>query len=96
MFISFSAYRRAAAFSGYSRFLTQSKWPSWNYPYGVGSDVKHNQENKINKMTCELMLTYDIPLFGKQEVGIWRVKKRFPRYGTYIKACDQISDFCHQ
>ena len=21
------------------------------------------------------------PLFGKQEVGIWRVKKRFPRYG---------------
>jgi hypothetical protein len=20
------------------------------------------------------------PLFGKQEVGIWRVKKRFPRY----------------
>ena len=26
------------------------------------------------------------PLFGKQEVGIWRVKKGFPRYGgTYIK-----------
>jgi hypothetical protein len=22
------------------------------------------------------------PLFGKQEVGIWRVKKRFPRYGV--------------
>jgi ribosomal protein L28 len=24
------------------------------------------------------------PLFGKQEVGIWRVKKRFPRYGLLI------------
>ena len=22
------------------------------------------------------------PLFGKQEVGIWRVQKRFPRYGV--------------
>jgi hypothetical protein len=25
-----------------------------------------------------------LPLFGKQEVGIWRVKKRFPRYGVPI------------
>jgi hypothetical protein len=24
------------------------------------------------------------PLFGKQEVGIWRIKKRFPRYGVPI------------
>jgi hypothetical protein len=24
------------------------------------------------------------PHFGKQEVGIWRVKKRFPRYGVLI------------
>ena len=24
------------------------------------------------------------PLFGKQEVGIWRAKKRFPRYGVPI------------
>jgi hypothetical protein len=24
------------------------------------------------------------PLFDKQEVGIWRVKKRFPRYGVPI------------
>jgi hypothetical protein len=24
------------------------------------------------------------PLFGKQEVGIWRVKKGFPRYGVSI------------
>jgi hypothetical protein len=24
------------------------------------------------------------PLFGKQEVGIWRVEKRFPRYGVPI------------
>jgi hypothetical protein len=26
------------------------------------------------------------PLFGKQEVGIWRVKKRFPRYGVPIRS----------
>jgi hypothetical protein len=25
-----------------------------------------------------------LPLFGKQEVGIWRVKKRSPRYGVPI------------
>ena len=25
-----------------------------------------------------------LPLFGKQEVGIWRVQKRFPRYGVPI------------
>ena len=24
------------------------------------------------------------PLFGKQEVRIWRVKNRFPRYGVHI------------
>jgi hypothetical protein len=24
------------------------------------------------------------PLFGNQEVGIWRVKKRFPRYGVHM------------
>ena len=30
------------------------------------------------------------PLFGKQEVGIWWVQKRFPLY----EACDQISDSC--
>jgi hypothetical protein len=37
-------------------------------------------------MNCELMLTYDTPphLFGKQEVGIWRVKKRFSQYGVPI------------
>ena len=30
-------------------------------------------------MNCELMLIY-----SKQEVGIWQVKKRFPRYGVPI------------
>jgi hypothetical protein len=30
---------------------------------------------------CWLMIP---PLFSKQEVGIWRVKKRFPRYGVPI------------
>ena len=47
-------------------------------------------------MNCELMLTYDTPaprssakrmihpLFGKQEEGIWWVKKPLPRYGVPI------------
>jgi hypothetical protein len=34
--------------------------------------------DRHNKMNCELMLTYDTP------VGIWRVKKHFPRYGVPI------------
>ena len=34
------------------------------------------------------------PLFDKQEVGIWRVQKRYPQY--LYDAWDQISDFCHQ
>jgi hypothetical protein len=34
---------------------------------------------KTNKMNCEIP-----PLFGKQEVGIWRVKKHFPQYGVPI------------
>ena len=38
----------------------------------------------MNKMNCELKLTYDTPALRKQEVGIWRVKKRFPRYGVPI------------
>ena len=57
--------------------------------------IQCNLEN--NKMNCELMLTYDTPpLFGKQEMGIWQVKKRFHDMGYLYKACDQISDFCHQ
>ena len=35
-----------------------------------------------NKMNCELMFTYDTPLFGKQEVGIDGSKKRFPQNGV--------------
>jgi hypothetical protein len=35
-------------------------------------------------MNCELMSPMIPPLFGKQEVGIWRVKKRFPQYGIPI------------
>jgi ribosome biogenesis protein Tsr3 len=31
------------------------------------------------------------PLFGKQEVGIWRVQKRFPRYGVPIWSLCKIS-----
>jgi len=47
-----------------------------------------------NKMNSELMLTYDTPHIcsmciktnqvGKQEVGMWQVQKRFPRYGAPI------------
>ena len=29
-----------------------------------------SKDKDVNKMNCELMLTYDTPLFGKQEVGI--------------------------
>ena len=44
------------------------------------------KEKKNNKMKCELMFTYDTPLFGKQEVGIWRVQKRFPQYGIAMRS----------
>jgi hypothetical protein len=38
----------------------------------------------IELFTCRQVWTL-IPLqFKKQEVGIWRVKKRFPRYGVHI------------
>jgi hypothetical protein len=37
----------------------------------------------FNKMNCERSLMIPL-LFGKQEVGIWRVKKHFPRYGVPI------------
>jgi hypothetical protein len=35
-------------------------------------------------MNCELMLTYDTPALRQTGSGIWRVKKRFPRYGIPI------------
>ena len=33
------------------------------------------------------------PLFGKQEVGIWRVKKRFPRYGVPIRRSKLVTKY---
>ena len=45
---------------------------------------QHNSRhrtNQFNKMNCKPTLP---PLFGKQEVGIRRVKKHFPRYGVPI------------
>ena len=48
-------------------------------------------------MNCELMLTYDT--HALRQTGCRNLtgkKKRFPRYGYLYKACDQISDFCHQ
>ena len=56
-----------------------------------------SQDSADNKMNCELMLTYDTPAHvhicsmciktnqvGKQEVGMGRIQKRFPRYGVPI------------
>ena len=38
----------------------------------------------LNKMNCELMLTYDTPALWQTGSGIWWVQKRFPRYGVPI------------
>jgi hypothetical protein len=40
-----------------------------------------SKETRWTVSYCSLMIP---PLFDKQEVGIWRVKKRFPRYGVPI------------
>jgi hypothetical protein len=50
-------------------------------------------------LTCIYLYSWhccDYTPFGKQEVGIWWVQKRFQRYRYLYEACDQISDFCHQ
>ena len=44
---------------------------------------KEEQGRKQDELWANAHLWYP-PLFGKQEVGIWRVKKRFPRYGVPI------------
>ena len=50
--------------------------------------------NSKNKMNCDLMLTYDTPLSGKQESD---GSKNASHDMVYLyEACDQISDFCHQ
>ena len=41
----------------------------------------HQTKTRWTVSYCSLMIP---PLFGKQEVRIWRVKKRFPRYGVPI------------
>jgi hypothetical protein len=46
----------------------------------------HSALNVVNR-TCAVFTCISPmipPLFGKQEVGIWRVKKRFPRYEVPI------------
>jgi hypothetical protein len=43
--------------------------------------LTRQNETRWTVSKCSLMIP---PLFGKQEVGIWRVKKRFPRYGVCI------------
>jgi hypothetical protein len=42
--------------------------------------INHFNQKKQDEL-CSLMIP---PLFGKQEVGIWRVQKRFPQYGIPI------------
>ena len=42
---------------------------------------KDKQDELWANAHCSPMIP---PLFGKQEIGIWRVKKRFPRYGVPI------------
>jgi len=46
---------------------------------------------RINKMNCELMLTYDTPANRKFECDGSKNDM-----GYLYEACDQISHFCHQ
>ena len=66
-----------------------SSWPNIRFLPSIVAEknVKKNEHicsmcRKINKV-------------GKQEVGIWSVQKRFPRYGIPIWFL-WPSDFCHQ
>ena len=48
-------------------------------------------------MNCELMLTYDTPALWQTGSRNLTGQKTLPtKWGTYMKACDEISDFCHQ
>ena len=52
--------------------------------------------SSVNKMNCELMLTYDTPALWQTGSRNLTGQKTLPTiWGTY-EACDQISDFCHQ
>ena len=49
-------------------------------------------QSKINKMNCELMLTYDTPAL--RQTGSRNLMDH--NMGYLYETCDQISDFCHQ
>ena len=52
---------------------------------------------RINKMNCELILTYDNLALRQTGCGIWRVKKTASHDMGYLyEACGQISDSCYQ
>ena len=48
-----------------------------------GKKFYQYQQNQQDELWANAHLWYP-PLFGKQEVGIWWIQKRFPRYGVHI------------
>jgi hypothetical protein len=52
--------------------------------------------DRLNKMNCELMLTYDTPtLWQTGSRNLDGSKNVSHDMGYLYEACDQISDFCH-
>ena len=51
----------------------------------------------MNKMNCELMLTYDTPALRQTgSRNLTGQKNASHDIGYLYEACEQISDFCHQ
>ena len=51
----------------------------------------------VNKMNCELMLTYDTPALRQTGSRNLDGSKNASHDMAYLyEACDQISDLCHQ
>jgi AMMECR1 domain-containing protein len=66
-----------------------SLWPDIRFLPSIVAEKNATKNEHICSM-CRKINKFN--KVGKQEVGIWWVQKRFPRY----EACDQISDLCHQ
>jgi hypothetical protein len=62
-------------------------WSLWPNIRVLPSIVAEKNASK-NEHICSMYIK--INKVGKQEVGIWRVKKRFPRYGVPIHVCRLI------
>jgi hypothetical protein len=59
--------------------------------------INLNFELALNKMNCELMLTYDTPALRQTgSRNLTGQKNASHDMGYLYEACDQISDFCHQ